>query len=84
MKSFHPLLFFRIFVRLSGPDRAGSAHRLHSRKLMAGSPLSAPYPLPVFFTLMEEREIIENAAQGDYKYGFTSDIATETIGRGLD
>ncbi len=33
---------------------------------------------------MEEREIIENASQGDYKYGFTSDIATETIGRGLD
>ncbi len=33
---------------------------------------------------MEEREIIENAAQGDYKYGFTTDLATETIGKGLD
>lgn len=32
---------------------------------------------------MEEREIIENAAQGDYKYGFTTDIDTETIGKGL-
>ncbi|WP_294598845.1 Fe-S cluster assembly protein SufB [uncultured Rikenella sp.] len=33
---------------------------------------------------MEEREIIKNAAQGDYKYGFTTDLATETIGKGLD
>lgn len=33
---------------------------------------------------MEEREIIEQAAQSDYKYGFTADIATETIGKGLD
>ncbi len=32
---------------------------------------------------MEEKEIIANAAQGDYKYGFTSDIDTETIGKGL-
>lgn len=32
---------------------------------------------------MQEREIIDNAAQGDYKYGFTSDIDTETIARGL-
>ena len=33
---------------------------------------------------MEERKIIENAAQGEYKYGFTSDIDTETIGKGLN
>ncbi len=33
---------------------------------------------------MEEREIIENAAQGDYKYGFNAAPATETIGKGLD
>lgn len=33
---------------------------------------------------MEEREIIENAAQGEYKYGFTTDIDTETIGKGLN
>ena len=32
---------------------------------------------------MEEREIIENAAQSEYKYGFTADIDTETIGKGL-
>lgn len=32
---------------------------------------------------MQEREIIETTAQSDYKYGFTSDIATETIARGL-
>lgn len=33
---------------------------------------------------MEERKIIENAAQGEYKYGFTSNIDTETIGKGLN
>lgn len=33
---------------------------------------------------MEEREIIENAAQGEYKYGFTTDIDTETIAKGLN
>lgn len=33
---------------------------------------------------MEEREIIENAAQGEYKYGFTTDIETETIRKGID
>lgn len=32
---------------------------------------------------MQEREIIETTAQSDYKYGFSSDIATETIARGL-
>ena len=32
----------------------------------------------------KEREIIDNIEQGEYKYGFTSDIETETIGRGLD
>lgn len=33
---------------------------------------------------MQEREIIESAAHDEYKYGFTSDIATETIARGLN
>lgn len=33
---------------------------------------------------MEEREIIENATQGEYKYGFTTDIDMETFPKGLN
>lgn len=33
---------------------------------------------------MEEREIIEKATQGEYKYGFTTDIAMETFPKGLN
>ncbi len=29
----------------------------------------------------DSKNIIEELESGDYKYGFTSDIATETIGR---
>ncbi len=32
----------------------------------------------------DSKNIIEELESGDYKYGFTSDIATETIGRGLN
>lgn len=32
---------------------------------------------------MEEREIINKAVEGEYKYGFTSEIDTETIAKGL-
>ena len=31
-----------------------------------------------------QNELIEELEQGEYKYGFTSDIATETIRKGLD
>ena len=30
-----------------------------------------------------EKEILENLGEQEYKYGFTSDIETETIGKGL-
>ncbi len=33
--------------------------------------------------MSEEKEILENLAEEEYKYGFTSDIETELIGRGL-
>ena len=32
----------------------------------------------------KDRVLIEDIERGEYKYGFTSDIDTETIGRGLD
>ena len=32
----------------------------------------------------KDRELIEDIERGEYKYGFTSDIDTETIRRGLD
>ena len=32
----------------------------------------------------DSKDIIESLEQGDYKYGFTSDIATDMIRRGLD
>ena len=32
---------------------------------------------------MAEKEILENIRDQEYKYGFTSDIETETIGKGL-
>lgn len=33
---------------------------------------------------MKEKQIIDSIADGDYKYGFTTDIATDTIPKGLD
>ena len=30
-----------------------------------------------------EKDILENIGEQEYKYGFTSDIETETIGKGL-
>ena len=32
----------------------------------------------------KDKEILDNFEQGEYKYGFTSDIETETIGKGLN
>ncbi|MDE6857828.1 MAG: Fe-S cluster assembly protein SufB, partial [Alistipes sp.] len=32
---------------------------------------------------IKDKEIIERLEEGEYKYGFTSDIETETIGKGL-
>ncbi len=32
----------------------------------------------------KDRELIEDIERGEYKYGFTTDIETETIRRGLD
>ena len=32
----------------------------------------------------KDKEILDNLEQGEYKYGFTSDIETETIGKGLN
>ena len=31
----------------------------------------------------KEKDILENIGEQEYKYGFTSDIETETIGKGL-
>ena len=38
----------------------------------------------MFFMADKDRELIEDIERGEYKYGFTSDIDTETIRRGLD
>ena len=31
----------------------------------------------------KDKDILENIGEQEYKYGFTSDIETETIGKGL-
>lgn len=38
----------------------------------------------MLFMADKDRELIEDIERGEYKYGFTSDIDTETIRRGLD